>query len=200
MMRLLLLLSVAVCAQQVLDVPALAHVLDGDGRLTAVYGLAGNFVPGVPGETLLAYANDGEYEWRLAAGEVTVTHEGQTARRATEATRAEFRGAYAVLGEERETLRLEGGELVAAEEAPAALSLAGRTILWAEGQLRVTQADGSEEPVDCPLEPEGMTAAGAEWARLTLAGRPYLLRVTPGRVGLYLLPKRAAVPVDRRRP
>ncbi len=200
MTRLLLLLSVAVSAQQVLDLPPLAHVLDGEGRLTAVYGLAGNFVPGAPGETLLAYANDGEYEWRLAAGELVVTHEGQTARRATEATRAEFRGAFAVLGEERETLRLEGGELVAAEAAPAALSLAGRTVVWADGQLRITQADGSEETAECPVEPEAMTAAAADWVRLTVGGRPHLLRVTPGRVALYVLPKRVAVPVDRRRP
>ena len=36
-----------------------------------------------------------------------------------------------------------------------------------------------------------MTAAAANWARLAINNRPHLLRLTPGRVELFVLPQRS---------
>jgi hypothetical protein len=184
MRTLLWLCCVAMGAQEIGHAPALARVLDREGRLTAVYGLAGNFAAGEPGEALLAYANDGEYEWRLAEGLLSVTHAGRTVTSATAAMAAEFRGAYAVL--EGQAVRLEGEAIVPAAEAPAP----ERTIAWAEGWLMVRQADGTEERVECAREPGAWRAAAADWAHARIDGQSYLLRLTPGRVALYVLPER----------
>ena len=184
MRTLLWLFCLAVGAQEIGQAPALARVLDREGRLTAVYGLAGNFAAGAPGEALLEYANDGEYEWRLAEGSLSVTHAGRTVTMSTGATAAEFRGAYAVL--DGAVVRLDGEALVPAAEAPAP----ARTIAWAEGWLTVRQADGTEERVECAREPGAWRAAAAEWVHTRIDGQSYLLRLTPGRVALFVLPER----------
>ena len=43
MKRLIFFLSLILSAQQAIDSPPLAHVLDSAGRLTPIHGLAGNF-------------------------------------------------------------------------------------------------------------------------------------------------------------
>jgi hypothetical protein len=46
MKRILLFLSVALSAQQAIDAPPIAQVLDAEGLLTPIHGLAGNFIAG----------------------------------------------------------------------------------------------------------------------------------------------------------
>ncbi|MBL8240339.1 MAG: hypothetical protein JNM66_23160 [Bryobacterales bacterium] len=187
---LLLVLSVALSAQPTLHSPPLAHVLDGEGRLTAIYGLAGNFIHGRPGPALLAYANDGDIEWRLEPGRLSATRDGRTAVYATVATSATFHGEFAVLPESKETLRLVGESLVdSSDETPS--QLAGRAARWQAGKLRIFQRDGSEDEIDCPQEPDAMSAASADWAFVSINRRPYLLRLTHGRVQLFVLPQRS---------
>lgn len=190
MKRLVFFLSAILSAQSALDAPPLAHVLDAGGLLTPVLGLAGNFVAGRPGPALLAYSNDGDIEWRLEPGRLSATRDGRSAVFATAAVRAVFRGEFAVLPESNEILRLDGDLLVSSSEAPAA-RLAGRIVAWREGRLHITQPDGSEEEAECLQEPSQMTAAAAGWAHLLIADRPHLLRLTPGRVQLFVLPQRS---------
>jgi hypothetical protein len=217
-MKCLFVLSVVLSAQQAIDAPPLAHVLDGEGALTPIHGLAGNFVSGRPGVALLAYSNDGDIEWRLEPGRLSATRGGHTAVFATTATRAVFRGEMAVLAGPNETLRLVGDSLVFATEPltagqargrerqkPEAFGarvsgqvtgeepagrIAGRAIRWLEGMLRIVQMDGAVEEIACPVEPEHITAASANWAHLVIDGRPHLLRLTAGRVELFVLPQR----------
>jgi len=189
MKRLLLLFPVVLFAQSGLDSPPLAHVLDQDGKLTPIYGLAGNFIAGEPGAPLLAYSNDGELEWRLEPGRLTVRRQERTTVFPTEAVRAVFRGATVRFPDSNETFRLVGDSLVPSSGEPLP-QLAGRTIVWVDGKLRIFQADGTAEEVDCEREPESWTAAAAGWAHLTIAGRPHLLRLTGGRTRLYVLPQR----------
>jgi hypothetical protein len=189
MKRLLILLPAVLAAQSALDSPPLAHVLDAAGQLTPVYGLAGNFIAGEPGPALLAYSNDGELEWRLEPGRLTVRRQGRTTVFPTEAVRAVIRGTAVQFPDTNETFRLDGDSLVPSSEEPPS-QLAGRTIAWMDGKLRIFQADGSVEEVNCEREPESWTAAAADWARLTIDGRPYLLRLTAGRTRLYVLPQR----------
>jgi len=190
MKRLLLVLAAVLSAQHAIDAPPLAHVLDADGLLTPIHGLAGNFLPGRPGPALLAYSNDGQIEWRLEPGRLSATRDGRTAVYATAATSAIFRGAVAVLPASNETLRLAGDLLVFSSEELQS-QLAGRVIIWRDGKLRIFQLDGALEEIDCLQEPESMTAAAANWARLVINRRPHLLRLTPGRVALFVLPQRS---------
>ena len=189
MTRLLLVFSVTLCAQQALDAPPLAHVLDAEGRLIPIHGLAGNFVAGHPGVALLAYSNDGDIEWRLEAGRLAATRAGRTAVIVTTASHATFHGEFAVLSESRETLRLAGESIVDSSDDPPSL-IAGRAITWEAGTLRIVQTDGTAEEVPCVDEPGTITAAAADWAHLTIRNRPHLLRLTPGRVQLFVLPQR----------
>jgi hypothetical protein len=154
---LLLLLPVLLSAQSALEAPVLAQVLDDEGFLTPVHGLAGNFVAGrrAPGPALLAYSNDGEIEWRLEPGRLIAIRDGAMATVPTTATRAIFRGDRAVLPESNETWRLAGD----------------------------TFGYSSQEP-------DRMTAAAANWAHVSIAGRAHLLRLTPGKVELFVLPRR----------
>jgi hypothetical protein len=188
---LLLLLPVLLSAQSALEAPVLAQVLDDEGFLTPVHGLAGNFVAGrrAPGPALLAYSNDGEIEWRLEPGRLIAIRDGAMATVPTTATRAIFRGDRAVLPESNETWRLAGDTFVYSSDEPLA-QLAGRVITWRDGKLRIFQRDGAEEDVDCPQEPDRMTAAAANWAHVSIAGRAHLLRLTPGKVELFVLPRR----------
>ena len=190
MKRLLLVFSVALSAQQAIDAPPLAHIVDANGRLTLIHGLAGNFLSGPPGPALLAYSNDGDIEWRLEPGRLSATRDGRTANFATAATRAVFRGDMAVLPASNETLRLAGDLLVFSSEEQIS-QLAGRVITWRDGKLRIFQLDGAVEEIECLQEPESMTAAAANWARLVIDNRPHLLRLTPGRVELFVLPQRS---------
>ncbi|MCC6537816.1 MAG: hypothetical protein IT162_09720 [Bryobacterales bacterium] len=190
MKRILLALSAVLSAQHTLDSPPLAHVLDADGRLTAVHGLGGNFIAGRPGPALLAYSNDGDIEWRLEAGRLSATRAGMTAVFATTATHANFRGEFAALPESKETLRLVGDSIVDSSDEPHS-QLAGRLVRWQDGKLRIFQPDGTGEEIECPKEPDTMTAAAADWAHLTIGDRPYLLRMTRGRVQLFVLPQRS---------
>ncbi|MBI2685955.1 MAG: hypothetical protein HYX27_06545 [Acidobacteria bacterium] len=164
-----------------LDAPPLAFVLDQAGQLTPIYGVAGNFIPGRPGPSLLAYSNDGEIEWRLEPGRLTATRASRTYAFPTAATRANFRGSTAYLP--NETIRLD--------DEPESQLLAGRAITWSEGKLRITQPGGSQEELTLPYEPERMSAAAANWAYLIVNGRAHLLRLTPGRVELFVLPQRS---------
>ncbi|MFN0103463.1 MAG: hypothetical protein ACKV2U_15400 [Bryobacteraceae bacterium] len=189
MKPLLLFLSAVLSAQHSLDAPTLAHVLDADGQLTPILGLAGNFVPGRPGPALLAYSNDGDIEWRLEPGRLSATRDGRTAWFATPATRAFFRGAFAIFPDTNEILRLDGDLFVNSSDKPN-LQLAGRAITWHDGKLRIFQPDGTEEEIACPQEPESITAAAAGWAHLIVNRRSHLLRLTSGRAQLYVLPQR----------
>lgn len=179
MKRLVYLFAVAVCAQSSIDAPALARVLD-DGRLTPVYGLAGNFVRGESGAALLAYSFDGFLEWRLEPGRVSANGVVM----AVAETEAMFRGDTVSFPRTGEVWRYAGEAFVRAETATPFVS--GRLIEWRDGKLFVTQSDGAVESVDCPEEPDSMTAAGADWAHW----RGHLLRLSPGRVALYVLPQR----------
>ncbi len=190
MKRLLLALSVVLSAQQTLDSPPLAHILDAEGRLTPIYGLGGNFITGRPGPQLLAYANDGDVEWRLEAGRLSATRGGRTAVLATVATRAIFHGEFAVLPESKETLRLVGDSIVDSSDEPLS-QLAGRVVRWQDGKLRIFHPDGAEEEIECPQEPDAMTAAAADWAYVTIGSRSHLLRLTRGRVQLFVVPQRS---------
>lgn len=174
-----LLFAIAVCAQSSIDAPALARVLD-DGRLTPVYGLAGNFVRGESGAALLAYSFDGLLEWRLEPGRLSVNG----AVMAVSETEAVFRGDTATFPRTGEVWRYDGETFVRADAAPS--TIAGRQIEWRDGKLFVTQSDGAVESVDCAEEPGSITAAGANWAHW----RGHLLRLSKGRVGLYALPQR----------
>jgi hypothetical protein len=187
MKRLVVLFSLILSGQ--VDSPPLAHVLDGEGRLTPIHGLAGNFIAGRPeaSPALLAYSNDGAIEWRLERGRLSATRNGVTAVFATEATRAVFRGDFAVLPESNESLRLAGDTLVFSSEEPPS-QLAGRLITWVDGKLRIFQVDGSVEETVCPQEPDSLSAAAAHWAHVVIAGRAHLLRLTAGRVELFVLP------------
>ncbi|HEU0123702.1 MAG TPA: hypothetical protein VFQ91_24440 [Bryobacteraceae bacterium] len=188
--RLFLIFSAVLSAQPALDAPPIARVLDREGALTPIHGLAGNFIPGEPGPALLAYSNDGVIEWRLEPGRLTATQAGQTAVFSTTATRAVFRGDSAVLPESNESLRLVGDSLLNSSDEPTT-QLAGRLIEWRDGKLHIFQADGSEEIIACLHEPEAMTAAAAHWAHLTIGGQAHLLRLTAGRVELFVLPHRS---------
>jgi|GEM_PF-1617545 len=189
MKRTLLFLSAILSAQHSIDAPPLAHVLDADGWLTPIHGLAGNFLNGRPGPFLLAYSNDGDIEWRLEPGRLSATRDGRTAFIATTATHAQFRGDIAMLPESGETLRLNGDSLILSEGS--SLRLAGRVIEWLDGRLRIFQSDGAFEEVACLQEPERMTAAAANWAHVVIGGHPHLLRLTKGRVELFVLPVRS---------
>ena len=191
MKRLILLCSLLLPAQSALEAPVLAQVLDAEGFLTPVHGTAGNFVAGrrAPGPALLAYSNDGVIEWRLEPGRLIAIRDGAMATVTTTATRAIFRGDRAVLPESNETWRLAGDTFVYSSDEPLA-QLAGRVITWRDGKLRIFQKDGAEEEVECLQEPESMTAAAANWAHVVIAGRAHLLRLTPGRVELFVLPRR----------
>lgn len=191
MMRTLLLFSALLYAQPALDVPPVAHVLDTEGFLIPIHGLAGNFVTGrrAAGPPLLAYSNDGVIEWRLEPGRLSATRDGKIATFPTTATRARFRGDSAVLLDSNESLRLAGDLIVYSSDEPL-LQLAGRSITWSDGKLHIFQADESMEEAECLQEPESMTAAAANWAHLTIEGRAHLLRLTPGRVQLFVLPQR----------
>lgn len=189
MIQLLFLLSTALAAQEALAPLPLAQVLDANGDLTPIFGLAGNFVPGKPGQVLLAYSNDGLIEWRLEPGRVSATREGRTTVFPVTANRAIFRGNVAILPESNETLHLVGDSLLPSSEEPN-LQLAGRVIEWHDGKLQIFQPDGSRDAVDCPRQPDLMTAAAADWAHLTIAGQSHMLRLTPGRVELFVLPLR----------
>ena len=179
MRKIGLVFAVAVCAQSSIDAPALARVLDG-GRLTAVYGLAGNFVRGENGAALLAYSFDGAIEWRLEPGRVSANG----ATMAVTETEAVFRGSTVTFPRTGEVLRYDGESIRPADSASPAI--AGRIIEWRDGKLFVTQPSGDVESVDCLNEPAGMTAAEAHWAHWP----GHLLRLTPGRVALYVLPER----------
>lgn len=189
MKRLLLFLSAMLSAQQSIDTPPLAHVLDGEGLLRRIHGLAGNFVAGLPGAALLAYSNDGDIEWRLETGRLSATRGEVTAVYATTATRAIFRGTAALLPEFTELLSFDGTGIHQSSEKSNS-QLAGRTVLWNDGKLQIFQEDGTLEEIDCPVEPERMTAAAANWAHLVIEHRPHLLRLTAGRVELFVLPER----------
>ena len=191
MKRLLLLVSVLVSAQPAVEMPVVAQVLDEEGFLTPIHGLAGNFVAGrrAPGPALLAYSNDGEIEWRLEPGRLMAIRDGAMAAVTTTAIRAIFRGDGAVLPESNETWRLVGDTLVLSSDEPFA-QLAGRVVTWRDGKLRVFQRDGSVEEAECLQEPDSMTAAAANWAHVVIAGRAHLLRLTAGRVELFALPRR----------
>ena len=191
MKRLILLCSLLLPAQSALEAPVLAQVLDAEGFLTPVHGTAGNFVAGrrAPGPALLAYSNDGVIEWRLEPGRLIAIRDGAMATVTTTATRAIFRGDRAVLPESNETWRLAGDTFVYSSDEPLA-QLAGRVITWRDGKLRIFQKDGAEEEVECLQEPESMTAAASNWAHVVIAGRAHLLRLTPGRVELFVLPRR----------
>lgn len=179
MKKAAVLFALAVCAQPSIDAPALARVLDG-GRLTPIYGLAGNFVRGEDGVALLAYSFDGLLEWRLEPGRLSVNG----AVMAVAETEAVFRGDTATFPRTGEVWRYDGEAFVRADAAQA--TIAGRLIEWRDGKLFVTQSDGAVESVDCPEEPDSMTAAGAGWAHW----RGHLLRLSRGRVALYVLPQR----------
>ena len=183
-------LSAALSAQPAVDAPPLAQVIDADGWLTPIHGLAGNFLSGRPGPALLAYSNDGDIEWRLEPGRLSATRNGRTANFATAATRAVFRGDMAVLPDSNETFRLAGDLLVFSSEEQSS-QLAGRVINWRDGKLRIFQLDGTMEEIECLQKPESMTAAAANWARLVISNRQHLLRLTPGRVELFVLPQRS---------
>lgn len=179
MKRIGFIFALALSAQSSIEAPALARVLD-DGRLTPVYGLAGNFVRGESGAALLAYSFDGVIEWRLETGRVSANG----AVLATTETEAVFRGATATFPRTGEVWRYDGETIVRAD-APSQ-TIAGRQIDWRDGKLFVTQSDGAIEVLDCPDEPASITAAGAGWAHW----RGHLLRLTPGRVAIYVLPQR----------
>lgn len=191
MMRVLWLFSLLAAAQPAVESPVVAQVLDEEGFLTPVHGLAGNFVAGrrAPGPVLLAYSNDGEIEWRLEPGRLIAIRDGAMATVTTTATRAIFRGDRAVLPESNEAWRLVGDTFVSSSDEPLA-PLAGRVVTWRDGKLRVFQRDGAVEEVECLQEPDSMTAAAANWAHVVIAGRAHLLRLTPGRVELFALPRR----------
>lgn len=191
MKHLAFLFSAVVLAQSALEAPVLAQVLDEDGFLTPIHGLAGNFVAGrrATGPALLAYSNDGEIEWRLEPGRLIAIRDGATATVATTAKRAIFRGDRAVLPESNETWRLAGDMFVYSSDEPLS-QLAGRVVTWRDGKLRIFQRDGAEEEVECLQEPDSLTAAAAEWAHVVIAGRAHLLRLKPGRVELFVLPQR----------
>ena len=188
MKRFIFFLSVILSAQQAIDSPPLAHVLDSAGLLTPIHGLAGNFLSGPPGPELLAYSNDGDIEWRLEPGRLSATRNGRATVFPTAATRASFRGDVATLPESNESLRLTGDSLESAK--PQTPKFAGRWIEWRDGKLQILQSDGAFEEIACPQEPESMTAAAANWAHLVINSRPHLLRLTPGRVALFVLPER----------
>lgn len=189
MKRLVLFLSAILSAQQSIDAPPLAHVLNADGLLTPIFGLAGNFVAGRSSQFLLAYSNDGDIEWRLEPGRLSATRGGRTAVFATTASRAIFRGDAAVLPESGEILRLDGESFVRTSEEPAKL-VAGRSIRWEDGMLRITQPNGAVEELPCPVEPDELTAAASDWVHVTVDGRAHLLRLTAGRAALFVLPLR----------
>lgn len=189
MKRILLFLSSVLSAQQALDAPPLAHVLDADGHLTAIYGLAGNFIAGPSGPLLLAYSSDGEVEWRLEPGRLSATRAGSTAVFATIATRATFNGEFAVLPESNETVRLVGDSIVITSEDINS-QVVGRAVRWQAGKLQIFHIDGTTEEIDCLQEPDAITAAAAEWAHLRIGNRSHLLRLTPGRAQLFVLPER----------
>jgi hypothetical protein len=187
-MRLLLLFSVALHAQSSIDAPPLAQVLDANGRLTRVFGVAGSFVRGEPdAAAYLAYSFDGVIEWRLEEGRVTVSENGKTFVLPTTETTARFRGRTVDLGASG-SYRFDGEQWQPVESPERAIL--GTGIEYRDRVLVVRHGDGTEEQVSCPREPESMTAAGAAWVSLRIGGQAYLLRVTKGRVKLYLLPER----------
>ncbi|MBM3765765.1 MAG: hypothetical protein FJW32_10275 [Acidobacteria bacterium] len=179
MKKLACLIAVAVCAQSPIEAPALARVLD-QGRLTQIYGLAGNFVRGEDGAALLAYSFDGDIEWRLEPGRVSANG----AVLAVTETEAVFRGATVTFPRTGEIWRYDGESIVRADAASS--TIAGRLIEWRDGQLFVTQPGGEIEVIDCPAEPSSITAAGAGWAHW----QGYLLRLAKDRVALFVLPER----------
>lgn len=179
-------ISAFLAAQSVVDIPPIAQLLNSESRLISVYGLPANFVTGTPGIKLLAYSNDGSIEWRLEAGRLTVSAEGKTAAFPTQSLHAEFRGRTAFLPDSREIVRFNGDTLEPHSAAQSTIS--GRGIEWSNGRLRVRQGDGSSEEVGCPIEPQEITAAAADWASVLIAGHPYLLDIRPGRVRLYFIP------------
>ena len=130
----------------------------------------------------MLFRSDGMIEWRLEPGRLVARREGREAFYPTEATAAEFRADTAFLRESGELIRLDGETLVAAPPEAWAETVTGRKVVWSEGRLTVTQAGGTETVVDCPGEPGEITAAAADWARLTVGRQAYLLRLTAGRV------------------
>lgn len=185
---LLLLLPLTVWPQSRIDAPPLLTVLDADSRLTAVYGVAGSFIPGEPAEALLAYSNDGQIEWRLAPGRLSATRNGQTVAIETSKTSAIFRGATACFPEGGVCFRLESGDLTEVSSDGQPTQLAGRSLTWQDGRLRLFQPDGQIEEIPLETEPVNITAAAAEWLHLRTANGSHLLRITPGRAKLYDLP------------
>jgi hypothetical protein len=187
MQRLFFLFASVLAAQPALDAPSLAIVLDPAGRLTPIRGLAGNFLPGAPGPTLLAYSNDGAIEWRLEEGLLTATAGELSASYPTPALGAEFRGPYAILPGLPGALYFDGAEIHPVDAAPPPL-LAGRRIEWRDGILSVTHPSGLHEELECPAEPSRLTAAAADWVHLQINAQPHLLRLSPGRLALFVLP------------
>jgi hypothetical protein len=179
MKRLLCLIAAVVGAQPSVEAPVLARVLDG-GRLTPVFGLAGNFVRGEGGAALLAYSFDGLLEWRLEPGRVSANGAGM----ATTETEASFRGDTVTFPRTGDVWRYDGEAIVRADASKS--TIAGRVIEWRGGKLFVTQPGGAVESIECAEEPDSITAAAAEWAHW----RGHLLRLSEGRVALYVLPQR----------
>jgi hypothetical protein len=191
MKRFLLLFASVLAAQPALDAPPLAIVLAPGGRLTPIYGLAGNFLPGDPGPALFAYANDGSIEWRLEDGRLSATAGDVTALYPTSALDAHFRGPYAILPGHPGALHFDGAEIRHVDDDPPPL-LAGRRIEWRDGILSVTHPSGDYEEIESPSEPTRLTAAAADWVHLQIHSQPHLLRLTPGRLALFVLPLRSA--------
>ncbi len=187
MHRLFFLFASVLAAQPALDAPSLAIVLDPAGRLTPIRGLAGNFLPGSPGPALLAYSNDGAIEWRLEEGFLTATTPHSSASYPTPAPDAIFRGPYALLPGRPGALHFDGAEIHHVDDVPPPL-IAGRHIEWLDGVLSVTHPSGLREDLECPAEPSRLTAAAADWVHLSIGSQPHLLRLSQGRLALFVLP------------
>lgn len=188
MKTILWLASALLSAQSSVEIPPLAQVLDAQGRLTPIFGLPGNFYAGPPGVSLLSYSNDGAAEWKLEPGAVSITTAGKTTTLPTSARHAIFRGPSAIFNDLGDSLHFNGENLVRGS-GQMETRIAGRSITWEAGRLRVVQPDGSPEEVACPQEPGEMTAAGGDWVHIIIGGESYLLHLRQERAQLYTLPR-----------
>lgn len=188
MRTLLLFLSCALSAQDLIPPLPLARILDRQERLLEVYGLPGNFLTGEPGGKLRAFSDDGTYQWRLDDETLQLETGGRSYRFSIGAGPVHFDGAFVELP--LGSWRFNGQALEPAPPLPER-RVAGRRILWDAGRLTVRQPDGAEESTPCPLEPADFYAAGADWAATRVGPYAYLLSLRPGRVHLYVVPERS---------
>lgn len=192
-MRTLCLLTIALTLSAgVGEAPTLARILDREGRLREIRGVAGAFVPGTAGEPLLAFSDDGRYQWRLAPGRLICSAADGERELPTDAEDALFRGDTARLLPSRELVRCDAFHLRQATDFDES-RIGSRQVAWSDGMLRVSEAGAAEEATEAAIvfspPPQRMTAAGPDWMHVETDHGAYLVRLTSGRIAAYRLPE-----------